>query len=228
VWAISRYTLERLRALAPRNKVHGIVVIPVDIARFHPGDRFAWLRSAGPVRLGVSGRLSDPRKGLPLLLDAFRRLVRSGANAVLQIRGDVSTDDIRHGFDLGDIGDRLDVAPAVPASGLPDFLRGLDVFVLPSHQEGLSQIAAEAMACGCCVVSTRCGGPEEFVLDGETGLLADIEPGALAHRLEAVVADADLRQTLGQAGAAYIRERYAPPIFEQQFVEAFASVYPDA
>ena len=56
------------------------------------------------------------------------------------------------------------------------------MFVIPSHQEGLCIAALEAMACGCPVVSTRCGGPEEFVVEGRTGYLVPASPEAMADR----------------------------------------------
>lgn len=58
-------------------------------------------------------------------------------------------------------------------SQLAEFYNRCSVFMLPSRWEGWGLPAAEAMACGAAVVSTRNGGVEEFIVDGQTGLLVD-------------------------------------------------------
>ena len=68
-------------------------------------------------------------------------------------------------------------------SDVPDILRGLDCFVLPSLSEGVSNTILEAMATGLPVVATRVGGNPELVDDGVTGRLvpsADSEAMATA------------------------------------------------
>lgn len=53
---------------------------------------------------------------------------------------------------------------------LPAYYRGADVFSIPSQHEGLAIVGLEVMACGKPIVSTRCGGPEEYVIDKERGI----------------------------------------------------------
>ena len=54
---------------------------------------------------------------------------------------------------------------------VPDWLNAIDIFVLPSLSEALSNSLMEAMACGCCVAASRVGGNPELVAHGETGML---------------------------------------------------------
>lgn len=64
-------------------------------------------------------------------------------------------------------------------------LRQADVFLLPSVSEGFSISTVEAMMCEVPIVATRSGGPEEILLDGETGLLVPIrEPKAIVKAIE--------------------------------------------
>ncbi len=76
------------------------------------------------------------------------------------------------------------------------------VFLLTSRHEGWGLPAAEAMACGAAVVSTRNGGTEEFVRDGANGLLVPAaDPGAVAAAAVRLLGDEDLRASLGARAA---------------------------
>jgi len=90
------------------------------------------------------------------------------------------------------LGYRADVAAVLAAS---------DIFVLPSHFEGLPMSVIEAMLCGLPVVATDISGPREQVVQGETGLLvppATVAP--LAAALLALATDAAARARMGEAG----------------------------
>jgi glycosyltransferase involved in cell wall biosynthesis len=77
------------------------------------------------------------------------------------------------------------------------------------------------MASGCPVVSTRCGGPEEFVRDGETGYLVDSSPDAMAARIEEIVADRALRGAMSREARRLVEERYSIPRATAGFWAAF-------
>ena len=172
VLAASHYTRRLLDDIAGVPVVKDVLPIPIDTDFFSPTPD---TRLSG--RIGFSGRLSDPRKNLELLLAALHHLRRAGhAVSALLIGGEPGQRLRRRIQELG-IGDAVEFCPYVPIEMLRDKLRTLDLFVVPSHQEGLCIAALEAMACGCPVVSTRCGGPEEFVLDDETGFLVGLRSG---------------------------------------------------
>jgi len=91
-----------------------------------------------------------------------------------------------------------------------DYYRASDIFVLPSHGEGMSNALLEAMACGLAVVATRVGAAPEMIRDGIDGLL--VEPRdrlALGVALGRVVQDSGLRKRIGHAAASTVRDRYA-------------------
>ena len=77
-----------------------------------------------------------------------------------------------------------------PREDIPELLRSLDVFVLPSLAEGISNTILEAMASGLPVVATATGGNTELVHAGETGsLVPPGMPAALAESLQAYLRD---------------------------------------
>jgi glycosyltransferase involved in cell wall biosynthesis len=104
----------------------------------------------------------------------------------------------------------------------PLILRALDVFVLSSIGEGISNAILEAMAAGLPVIATRVGGNDEQVRDALTGRL--IEPRrteALAVALGAYFGDPELARAHGAAG----RERVATDFGLDRMLADYMSLY---
>ena len=94
-------------------------------------------------------------------------------------------------------------------SDVADILAAADIFVLPSHFEGLPMSVIEAMLCGLPVVATDIPGPREQVEEGETGLLVPVrDAAALGVALRRLTEGGALRARLGAAGLARAREHY--------------------
>jgi glycosyltransferase involved in cell wall biosynthesis len=92
---------------------------------------------------------------------------------------------------------------------IPALLAAADIFVLPSHFEGLPMSVIEAMLCALPVVASSIRGPREQVIDGVTGLLVPPRDAkALAAALGRFVASPALRRQMGEAGRARALERY--------------------
>ncbi|QQS14527.1 MAG: glycosyltransferase family 4 protein [Rhodospirillales bacterium] len=223
VLSISQYTQDALAAVTPRARLRGVLPIPVDAERFTPAGRPS--PAGRKLRVGFNGRISDPRKNMALLVKAFERAARTHPDIELHLRGNMARADFIAANDAGAIADRLVIGPPVPVDDMPDWYRSLDVYVIASHQEGLSIVGTEAMACGTPVLSTRCGGPEDFTIDGETGLLCGFAVEDMADRLVALVGDAALRARLADGGVTLIRDRYSHAAFERGFMDAFAAVF---
>ena len=102
------------------------------------------------------------------------------------------------------------------------FLRSLDVFAFPSHQEALPLALLEAMAAGLPVVATRVGGIPEAVEDEATGLLVPPkDPERMAAALHRLAADPALARRLGDAA----RARAARAFSAEGMVERTLAVY---
>jgi glycosyltransferase involved in cell wall biosynthesis len=111
---------------------------------------------------------------------------------------------------LEDLARSLGVAADVhfePAtSEVARWLNAMDIFVLPSLSEALSNSLMEAMACGVAAVASRVGGSPELIREGETGLLFPAgDADALALQIRRLVSDPCLRRRLGDAGVSLIR-----------------------
>jgi len=108
-------------------------------------------------------------------------------------------------------------------SQLLDIYNSCSIFISPSLVEGWGLPLAEAMACGCAVVSTDNKGAEEFVIDQETGLISEVkDPKDLAEKIIKLIEDQPLRKKLAQNGANFIR-RFDLKESAKKFEEAILS-----
>jgi len=109
-------------------------------------------------------------------------------------------------------------ASASTEAGMAAFYRGCDVFVFASHREGFGLPPLEAMACGCAVVTTECGGVADYARDGVNCLMVPPhDVGALASAVRRLLDDAELRDRLGAEGV-----RTAASWPRQRLTDAFA------
>jgi len=217
--ALSQYAKRTLDQIAQEPIVSAVLSMPVDAAFWSPRPE-----SRVRGRVGFCGRLGDPRKNVDLLLAAIARASISMTEISAVLIGEVDSGTRARMTQLG-LADRVEFVPPVKSAELRDQMRSLDLFVVPSHQEGLCIAALEAMACGCPVVSTRCGGPEEFIIDGETGILVSFDPEDMAAAILKVLGDRTLHARLAQGARDRVVRDYsiasAESIFWREFNERF-------
>ena len=92
---------------------------------------------------------------------------------------------------------------------IPECLAVLDLFVLPSLNEGMGRALLEAMAVGCPVVATRVGGIPDVVADGTTGLLVPPrDDRALAEAILTLLRDRSRRAAYCEAARRYVDGRF--------------------
>jgi len=105
------------------------------------------------------------------------------------------------------------------------YLAAADVFVLPSHSEGMSNALLEAMAGGLAVVATRVGAATTLIEHGMTGLI--VEPGhpeELASNIGELLKDEGYRQRLGAAASVSIRQSYSIAAVVTRIEASYASM----
>jgi glycosyltransferase involved in cell wall biosynthesis len=202
--ALSQHTARQLTRIAGAESVANVLPAPIDTDHFSPTPESIVAR-----RVGFSGRLADPRKNLPLLLDALS-LVRARGNplSAVLIGGGAGPELVGELRRRG-LSESVETLAYLDRPALVAQLRKIDVFALPSHQEGLCIAALEAMACGVPVVSTRCGGPEDYVVDDENGYLVNADPDEMAEALTRICGDRRLRERLGQGARSTVQATYS-------------------
>ncbi len=160
-----------------------------------------------PPRLLFVGNMyaaSDDRKGLPVLLEAFRRQVLPAyPAATLTIAGRLEGDV------AAAAGPGLRILGDVPAVRLPSVYAGADVLVTPSLADNLPLVVLEGMAAALPVVATRAGGIPEAVVHGRTGLLVPPgQAGPLGGAVLSLLRDRDLAVRMGRAGRRRVEEEF--------------------
>jgi sugar transferase (PEP-CTERM/EpsH1 system associated) len=113
-------------------------------------------------------------------------------------------------------------------SDVPELLRGLDLFVLPSLREGISNTILEAMATGLPVVATRVGGNPELVEEGRTGALVPPgSPEALANAIREFIDRPERLHTQGQAGRKRVEERFSLAAMVSEYLGVYDALLRD-
>ena len=153
-----------------------------------------------PINILCVGRLIE-RKGQHHLLNAIKKISQKPSIPLAKLSlvgtGDFEKDLKKMAESLG-ILDSVNFLGFVPQDEMPEIYRQADVFVLPSHNEGMSIALLEALASGLPVVVTDTGGTKELVEPGKNGFVvpwADVDE--LAESLELLLRDANLRQSMG-------------------------------
>ncbi|NTX34668.1 glycosyltransferase family 4 protein [Myxococcus sp. CA033] len=199
---------------------------PLDVGYFRPDEerraeaRRALGVSADEVLIGFVGALK-PEKGAFRLAEALNQAM-----------------PLRPGLRALWVGEEA-AHPRLRAALAPEFhhrhlLRGwtsdmrslyaaMDVATMPSEwMEPFGRVSIEAQACGVPVLASRIGGLPETLREGETGGL--VPPGDVAAWREALLNMADMaparRRAMGEAGARFVRERFAA----ERIVEEFLSM----
>jgi sugar transferase (PEP-CTERM/EpsH1 system associated) len=107
----------------------------------------------------------------------------------------------------------------------PDIMRALDVFVLPSLREGISNTILEAMASGLPVVATRVGGNPELVEEGHTGqLVPPVDPVAMAEAICIYGHDRGLAVCHGRAGRQRVENQFSMVAMVNSYLAVYDAV----
>lgn len=198
--------------------------------KFHGADRPAIRRELGvrdsDIVIGSVGRLA-PVKNYGLLLQAVPGLLVSHDVTVMFV-GDGPERPI-----LEALADSLQIRQRVRFLGhrndVRDLLAAMDIFVLPSHSEGMSNTLLEAMAASVPVVASAVGGNTEIVRDQQDGL---IFPAGNLERLRVCLAllcnDSAYRQHLGQSGYARVVQAFSIQAMIARYEELYNRTFEES
>jgi sugar transferase (PEP-CTERM/EpsH1 system associated) len=201
----------------------------VDIERFYPANGREPLPHHGftdddCVVIGTVGRLEQVKDQLTLVrafAEVSQRCPRLASDLRLVLVGDGSTRG-----KLEQLAAELNVSDRLWITGarddVPALMRGMDVFVLPSLAEGISNTILEAMASGLPVVATRVGGNPELVSEGNTGCLVPAnDPVAMATALQTYIESPALRNKHAQTGRRRVLEEFSMAAMVNRYLAVY-------
>jgi glycosyltransferase involved in cell wall biosynthesis len=224
--AVSKYSMGRILTSYDVEKSK-IRVVPngVDPEKFKPADREIARRQFGlgnePCVLFVGSLI--PRKGLPFLVEAAKKIVKQKPQTKFLIVGEgplksqlqvsIAAQNLSGNFKfIGNLKDKQ----------LSDVYNCADVFALPSIQEGQGIVLLEAEASAVPVVVFDVGGVGEAVRNGETGYLVKLgDTVEFADAIIRLLSDRALHDKMGAYGRRFVRENYTWDICAQRMLKVY-------
>lgn len=216
---IQSWMIEKLSY--PARKVRQ-VYSGVDTSRFRP---ISTTRPA-PVPenafvIGLVARL-DPIKDPLTLVAAFSRLEAAGPREpYLVVIGDGPLyEELSQNVESAELSDRVYMPGA--RDDVPRLMQAMDLFVLPSLNEGISNTILEAMASGLPVLATRVGGNSELVEEGKTGTL--FSPGnvvELTSLMARYLQDPEMCRRQGRAARQRAESCFSPRSMVQGYLDVY-------
>jgi phosphatidylinositol alpha-mannosyltransferase len=216
-------------ALARRVQVEhlagGAVEIPngVSVARFAGAEPLpGWPGDGGTV--GFLGRFTEPRKGFPLLLEAFAALAPRRPGLRLLVAGPGEVGEALDGVEPA-VRERIVMLGLVSDAEKARMLRSVDVYVAPNTGgESFGIILTEAMAAGTPIVASDLDAFRRVLDDGRAGALFRTgDSAALAAALDALLADPDRRAALADRARRAVGA-FDWPVVASRVLEVYSSV----
>jgi glycosyltransferase involved in cell wall biosynthesis len=227
VVTISNYSLKKIRekyGVEP-SKVR-IVPNGVDIEKFKPIQNVETAKQQfglgkEPCVLFVGSLI--PRKGLPFLVEAAKKIVKEIADTKFLIVGEGPLkNQLAASFEASNLSANFKFLGNLKEDSLIAAYNCADVFALPSTQEGQGIVLLEAQACGKPVVAFDVGGVNEAVRNGETGMLVTRGSSSeLADALLKFLGDESLRTKMGVNGRRFVSENCTWDICAQKMLAIY-------
>ena len=179
------------------------------------------LKLSGTV-IGFVGRLLQ-MKGVATLLDAAAKL---HGQYTLVLAGEGEDKDLfaAQAQQLG-ISDNVRFAGSIPNENVVDYLRCMDMLVLPSRttvmwKEQFGRVLTEAMACEVPVIGSS-SGEIPYVISDAGLIFPEGDPDALAKAIQSLTNDPDRRQALGAAGRTRVLENFTNEAVARKYHEVY-------
>lgn len=198
----------------------------VDCTLFHPlSDKNR--EQAGEIVFGTVGRI-EPVKNHILLVKAFallrKHLQGADCRPVLHIIGDgMQRRELAEYVDENGLSQ--DVWMPGMRSDIPQLLRNMDVFMLPSLAEGISNTILEAMATGLPVIATNVGGNPELVEGGRSGFLVSPDaPEEMANAMRRYVTSMSRIKRHGECARSIVMDKFSSDRMISSYISLYESV----
>lgn len=180
-------------------------------------------RYEGKVVIGYIGRLIDG-KGVKDLLEAL--VLLNDRDFVCLIVGEGPERAALERFITEhSLEEKVILFGNRPFSEAIGILKACDIFVNPSYTEGIPTAVIEAALCGKATIATAVGGTAEIVTDTDgIMLISPRNPRELSEKLDVLMTDPTLRQTMGAKAFAEVEQKFSWPRAAKQYLELFENI----
>jgi len=221
--AVSDSVAQRLLDSGVSAKKIRTIANGIDVGPFERARPLSVFDFDGSKVIGMVARL-DLQKGFEYLLRAARELCAAFPTLKVVIVGEgpdrQAIESMVQRFGL-----QSNVILAGQHSDMPGIYAAMDIFVLPSLNEGLPMTILEAMAASRPVIATRVGAIPKVIKDGETGLLVDpADVDGLRNALARLLTDSDLCRRIGSAGHDWVSRNYTSEAMALKYRQMYDEV----
>src|ERR1700733_180831 len=227
-WEFALHSADCVIALSPswaeiirRNAKHTrVVVVPNPVQTFLPSSRNA---GESPRVLYV-GKL-EARKGFDTLIAAAVIVLREWPQTEFWFAGHGNLKDAKKQAENLGIEDHVRLLGWVSSSELEDIYDQVDLFCLPSYNEGVPMSVLEAMSHGLPVICTRVGGLPDVVKQGSNGMF--VEPGSaesIADMILHLLREPELAASLARAGRKTVQESCSLELVADRLEEIYRNL----
>lgn len=175
-----------------------------------------------PLTIGYLGRIAET-KGMDYLLEACIQMKKTGIPFFLKIAGKEEVKDKYIPTFQKELGDHFIYEGVVFGESKNNFLKSLDVFILPSFFEGLPMSLIECMSFGVVPVTTHVGSIGEIINDGDNGLFINIKDSqSIIQQIDRLERDRMLLSKLSNHSKEYIFRSFNPIIYIDKLNKIYA------
>jgi glycosyltransferase involved in cell wall biosynthesis len=234
--SLSRQITDEIKSL-PLDRAKAVEIPQgVNTERFRPADagERARLRAklALPERpIALYAGVFDSRKNVEWLVHTWLKNRQLFTDWCLLLVGPTSRDERDRGL-RGKLialvqreGVDRDILFADFSLQLEDYYRAVDLFILPSQNEGLPNVVLEAMSCGLPCVVTRISGTNDLINHGESGMLFDVnDERSFIECITPLVSSQDLRRSIGISAMDEIRVRFSSELSAERYLNLYQNM----
>ncbi len=223
IWGLSNYSLEKFNKIAAP-------IIPPSIRCGHPMDcaTIPSLVHKKDKTIIALGRFSDPRKNLAMLLRVFEKIYQAMPDAKLYVVGQKPADDKLLQFSNLPSFKNILFTGQTSSDDLQHLLSISTLMLITSHQEGFGIAGLEALLHGIPIVSTRCGGPLDYVIEHKTGYLVDInDDNAMADKAIHLLSSQKGCLTMAHHAQQFVQNNFDISKVYAHFKKGFIHMHPE-
>jgi glycosyltransferase involved in cell wall biosynthesis len=221
--AVSDAVAHRLLAFGVPTEKIKTIANGIDVTAFERAQPLPLLKAEDGTVVGIVARL-DLQKGFEYLLRAARDLCKTTPDLKIVIVGE-GPDREKIEEMIEQYGLQSNVILAGQQSNMPAVYAAMDIFVLPSLNEGLPMTVLEAMAASKPVIATKVGAIGSVIKDGENGLLVNAKDSeGLRNAIASLLSDPERRQRLGDQAHAWVSQNYTSEAMALKYREMYEEV----